>query len=266
MSLDDLVRRAMSGAPTRPPQVPGPGSRPAQPALPSRAGEAGAVGYPRLALIAEAVELPQRLLGVRVLAVHQLRSSRTADGATEAAADESQPSSGSPQAGQGGLSGPAPASSGTTWVGCASLKTQVAYDVCAAQRDHDCRRRHGDAGDERADVAMLMRDNRVGSIVIVDSAGSPLAMVTIATWPFEVFAEGLSAESPVIDCASQVSGEPEMELGPGGRADGPAPGPAVGGGRRRAAGGDRHPRRHRRPQWEPSTGAGCCPSSTSTTG
>lgn len=64
------------------------------------------------------------------------------------------------------------------------------------------------------DVARLMRDNRVGSIVIVDSAGSPLAMVTDRDLALRVFAEGLSAESPVIDCASRplVSGEPEMEL------------------------------------------------------
>ena len=88
-----------------------------------RGGEAGAVGDPRSLAVAQAVELAQRLLGLAGVADH-------AEPAALAAADraapgpgwaESQPKSGSPQAGQGGLSGPAPASSGTTGVGCASL-------------------------------------------------------------------------------------------------------------------------------------------------
>ena len=48
-------------------------------------------------------------------------------------------------------------------------------------------------------VARQMRDNRVGSVVIVDPAGSPLAMVTEA-------AVGEHASRPL------VCGEPEMEL------------------------------------------------------
>ncbi|MGV1050073.1 MAG: cyclic nucleotide-binding/CBS domain-containing protein [Solirubrobacterales bacterium] len=64
------------------------------------------------------------------------------------------------------------------------------------------------------DVARLMRDHRVGSIVVVDSGGSPIAMVTDRDLALRVFAEGAPADSAVIDHASRplVSGEPEMEL------------------------------------------------------
>ncbi len=63
-------------------------------------------------------------------------------------------------------------------------------------------------------VARLMRDHRVGSVVIVDSAGSPVAMVTDRDLALRVFAEGVAAESPVGELASRplVSAEPEMEL------------------------------------------------------
>ncbi len=63
-------------------------------------------------------------------------------------------------------------------------------------------------------VARLMRDHRVGSVVVVDSAGSPVAMVTDRDLALRVFAEGVSAESPVGEHASHplVCGEPEMEL------------------------------------------------------
>lgn len=63
-------------------------------------------------------------------------------------------------------------------------------------------------------VARLMRDHRVGSVVIVDPAGSPVAMVTDRDLALRVFAEGASAESPVGDHASRplVSAEPETEL------------------------------------------------------
>ncbi len=65
-----------------------------------------------------------------------------------------------------------------------------------------------------AAVARLMRDNAVGSVVVVDSAGSPVAMVTDRDLAIRVFAAGLSPDSPVIDHASRplVSGHPEMEL------------------------------------------------------
>ena len=90
-------------------------------------------GAPRRA---QAVELAQRLLGLAGVA-------DDAEAAALAAADRpapgpaaatSQPKSGSPQAGQGGFSGPAPASSGTTGVllcvVCAACA--VAYGPCAA--------------------------------------------------------------------------------------------------------------------------------------
>jgi CBS domain-containing protein len=63
-------------------------------------------------------------------------------------------------------------------------------------------------------VARLMRDHRVGSVVIVDSAGSPVAMVTDRDLALRVFAAEVDAESPVGEHASRplVCGEPEMEL------------------------------------------------------
>lgn len=63
-------------------------------------------------------------------------------------------------------------------------------------------------------VARLMRDNGVGSVVVVDPAGSPVAMVTDRDLALRVFASGLSPDSPVGEHASRplVSGHPEMEL------------------------------------------------------
>jgi CBS domain-containing protein len=63
-------------------------------------------------------------------------------------------------------------------------------------------------------VARQMRDQRVGSVVIVDSAGSPVAMVTDRDLALRVFAEGLDPEVPVGDHASRplVCGEPTTEL------------------------------------------------------
>jgi CBS domain-containing protein len=63
-------------------------------------------------------------------------------------------------------------------------------------------------------VARQMRDRRVGSVVIVDPAGSPVAMVTDRDLAVRVFAEGVSGEAPVGDFASRplTCGEPEMSL------------------------------------------------------
>jgi CBS domain-containing protein len=63
-------------------------------------------------------------------------------------------------------------------------------------------------------VARMMRDHRVGSVVIVDSAGSPVAMITDRDLALRVFAEGADPASPAIDHASRplVSGDTEMEL------------------------------------------------------
>jgi CBS domain-containing protein len=63
-------------------------------------------------------------------------------------------------------------------------------------------------------VARLMRDHRVGSVVIVDQGQAPVAMVTDRDLAVRVFAEGVGPEAPVADHASRplVCGEPEMEL------------------------------------------------------
>ncbi|HEX8689404.1 MAG TPA: CBS domain-containing protein [Solirubrobacterales bacterium] len=63
-------------------------------------------------------------------------------------------------------------------------------------------------------VARQMRDHRVGSVVIVDPAGSPVAMVTDRDLAVRVFAEGIAPEAPVGEHSSRplVCGEPEMEL------------------------------------------------------
>jgi CBS domain-containing protein len=67
---------------------------------------------------------------------------------------------------------------------------------------------------EALSVARLMRDHRVGSVVIVDQADSPVAMVTDRDLALRVFAEGVAPDSPVADHASRplIFGEPEMEL------------------------------------------------------
>jgi CBS domain-containing protein len=63
-------------------------------------------------------------------------------------------------------------------------------------------------------AAQLMRDHRVGSVVIVDPAGVPVAMVTDRDLAVRVFAEGIDPGTPVGEHASRplVSGEPAMEL------------------------------------------------------
>jgi CBS domain-containing protein len=63
-------------------------------------------------------------------------------------------------------------------------------------------------------VARQMRDNRVGSVVVVDAAGAPVAMVTDRDLATRVFAAGLDPEVAVGEHASRplVRGEPAMEL------------------------------------------------------
>jgi CBS domain-containing protein len=64
------------------------------------------------------------------------------------------------------------------------------------------------------EVAEKMRDSRVGSVVVVDPAGSPVGMITDRDVALRVFAAGVDPAAPVADHASRplVSGEPEMEL------------------------------------------------------
>ena len=64
------------------------------------------------------------------------------------------------------------------------------------------------------EVARLMRDHRVGSVVIVDPAGKPVAMLTDRDLTLRVFAEGAEPATPALQHASRplVCGEPEMEL------------------------------------------------------
>jgi CBS domain-containing protein len=68
--------------------------------------------------------------------------------------------------------------------------------------------------DSVVSVARQMRDNRVGSVVIVDPEGSPVAMVTDRDIAVRVFAGGVDPEMAVSDHASRplICGEPEMEL------------------------------------------------------
>jgi CBS domain-containing protein len=63
-------------------------------------------------------------------------------------------------------------------------------------------------------VAQQMRDHRVGSVVIVDPGGSPVAMITDRDLALRIFAAGIGGDAPVGEHASRplVCGEPAMEL------------------------------------------------------
>ncbi len=63
-------------------------------------------------------------------------------------------------------------------------------------------------------VARQMRDSRVGSVVVVDSGGSPVAMVTDRDLTIRIFANEVDPETAIGDHVSRplVCGEPEMEL------------------------------------------------------
>ncbi len=64
------------------------------------------------------------------------------------------------------------------------------------------------------EVARLMRDHRVGSVVLVDSAAKPVAMVTDRDLTLRVFAEGVEPATSALEHASRplICGEPEMDL------------------------------------------------------
>jgi CBS domain-containing protein len=71
------------------------------------------------------------------------------------------------------------------------------------------------AADARSlDVARLMRDHGVGSVVIVDAAGSPAGMVTDRDLAVRVLADDVDPGEPVSERVSAplITGEPEMNL------------------------------------------------------
>ena len=63
-------------------------------------------------------------------------------------------------------------------------------------------------------VARMMRDHRVGSVVVCDAEGEPVGMVTDRDLAVRSLAEERSTAEPVRECASMplVSGEPDMDL------------------------------------------------------
>jgi CBS domain-containing protein len=65
-----------------------------------------------------------------------------------------------------------------------------------------------------SDVARQMRDHNVGSVVIVEPDGLPIAMVTDRDLATRVLADEADPDSPIGHSVSRplVSGDPEMEL------------------------------------------------------
>jgi CBS domain-containing protein len=65
-----------------------------------------------------------------------------------------------------------------------------------------------------AELAEQMRDHNVGSVVIVEPDGLPVAMVTDRDLALRVLADHADPDAAIGDCASRplVSGDPEMEL------------------------------------------------------
>jgi CBS domain-containing protein len=65
-----------------------------------------------------------------------------------------------------------------------------------------------------AEVAQRMRDHNVGSVVITEPDGLPIAMVTDRDLALRVLADESSPEAPIGSHVSRplVHGEPEMEL------------------------------------------------------
>jgi CBS domain-containing protein len=63
-------------------------------------------------------------------------------------------------------------------------------------------------------VAQLMRDHNIGSVVLCDPEGEPAAMVTDRDLTVRALAEALPLSAPVRQHASRplVSGEPDMHL------------------------------------------------------
>jgi CBS domain-containing protein len=64
------------------------------------------------------------------------------------------------------------------------------------------------------EIAALMRDLNVGSVVLVDKSGRPCGMVTDRDLTIDLLAEGADPDTPAEQCATSpvVSGEANMEL------------------------------------------------------
>jgi len=64
------------------------------------------------------------------------------------------------------------------------------------------------------EVAQLMRDHNVGSVVLCDSKGEPMAMITDRDLAVRALAAERQGTEPVRDLASRplVTGEPDMDL------------------------------------------------------
>ena len=71
-----------------------------------------------------------------------------------------------------------------------------------------------DPGSSALEVAQLMRDHAVGSVVIVDPEGTPTAMVTDRDLAIRVLAEEAGSEAVIDQSVSRplITGEPDMEL------------------------------------------------------
>lgn len=63
-------------------------------------------------------------------------------------------------------------------------------------------------------VARLMRDSRVGSVIVTDPEGAPAAMVTDRDLAVRVLADERPGGEPIGEHASRplINGEPEMDL------------------------------------------------------
>jgi CBS domain-containing protein len=64
------------------------------------------------------------------------------------------------------------------------------------------------------EIAALMRDRNVGSVVLVDESGRPVGMVTDRDLAIDVLAEAADPEAPASGCATTpvVTGESDMDL------------------------------------------------------
>jgi CBS domain-containing protein len=64
------------------------------------------------------------------------------------------------------------------------------------------------------EVAALMRDRNVGSVVLVDDAGRPVGMVTDRDLTIDALADAAGPETPANRCATTpvVTGESDMDL------------------------------------------------------